>query len=29
MLTAVENGGRMVAYDSHFGAVPGLIVEAP
>lgn len=26
---ALENGGRMVAYDSHFEAVPGLIVEAP
>jgi predicted nucleic acid-binding protein len=26
---ALENGGRMVAYDSHFTAVPGLIVEAP
>jgi tRNA(fMet)-specific endonuclease VapC len=26
---ALENGGRMVAYDSQFGAVPGLIVEAP
>lgn len=27
--TALENGGRLVAYDSHFEAVPGLIVEAP
>ncbi len=27
--TALENGGRIVAYDSHFEAVPGLIVEAP
>jgi tRNA(fMet)-specific endonuclease VapC len=27
--TALENGGRVVAYDSHFEAVPGLIVEAP
>jgi tRNA(fMet)-specific endonuclease VapC len=26
---ALENGGRIVAYDSHFAAVPGLIVEAP
>lgn len=26
---ALENGGRIVAYDSHFEAVPGLIVEAP
>jgi tRNA(fMet)-specific endonuclease VapC len=26
---ALENGGRVVAYDSHFEAVPGLIVEAP
>lgn len=26
---ALENGGRLVAYDSHFEAVPGLIVEAP
>jgi tRNA(fMet)-specific endonuclease VapC len=26
---ALENGGRMIAYDSHFEAVPGLIVEAP
>ena len=26
---ALENGGRMVAYDAHFEAVPGLIVEAP
>ena len=26
---ALENGGRVVAYDSHFAAVPGLIVEAP
>ncbi|MCE9630196.1 MAG: type II toxin-antitoxin system VapC family toxin [Planctomycetia bacterium] len=27
--TALENGGRLVAYDSHFAAVPGLLVEAP
>jgi predicted nucleic acid-binding protein len=27
--TALENGGRVVAYDSHFEVVPGLIVEAP
>lgn len=27
--TALENGGRLVAYDAHFAAVPGLIVEAP
>jgi predicted nucleic acid-binding protein len=27
--TALENGGRIVAYDSHFEAVAGLIVEAP
>lgn len=26
---ALENGGRLVAYDAHFAAVPGLIVEAP
>lgn len=26
---ALENGGRIVAYDSHFRAVPGLIVEEP
>lgn len=26
---ALENGGRIVAYDSHFEAVPGLIIEAP
>ena len=27
--TALENGGRVVAYDKHFEVVPGLIVEAP
>lgn len=27
--TALENGGRLVAYDNHFATVPGLIVEAP
>lgn len=27
--TALENGGHLVAYDAHFEAVPGLIVEAP
>jgi tRNA(fMet)-specific endonuclease VapC len=26
---ALENGGRLVAYDSHFENVPGLIVESP
>ena len=26
---ALENGGRIVAYDAHFAAVPGLLVEAP
>lgn len=26
---ALENGGRIVAYDEHFAHVPGLIVEAP
>jgi tRNA(fMet)-specific endonuclease VapC len=26
---ALENGGRIVAYDSHFEVVPGLIVEVP
>lgn len=26
---ALENGGRLVAYDDHFSAVPGLIIEAP
>jgi len=26
---ALENGGRIVAYDAHFEAVPGLIIEAP
>jgi len=25
----LENGGRIVAYDAHFEAVPGLIIEAP
>ena len=27
--TALEAGGRMVAYDAHFGHVPGLLVESP
>jgi tRNA(fMet)-specific endonuclease VapC len=27
--TALENGGHLVAYDAHFEAVPGPIVEAP
>jgi len=26
---ALENGGRIIAYDQHFEAVAGLIVEAP
>lgn len=26
---ALENGGRVVAYDSHFRHVPGLLVESP
>jgi predicted nucleic acid-binding protein len=26
---ALENGGRVVAYDDHFRHVPGLIVESP
>lgn len=26
---ALENGGRIIAYDSHFDVVPGLLVEAP
>ena len=26
---ALENGGRIVAYDAHFAAVPGLLVESP
>ena len=26
---ALENGGRLVAYDNHFENVPGLIVESP
>lgn len=26
---ALENGGRIVAYDDHFRQVPGLIVESP
>lgn len=26
---ALENGGRLVAYDEHFAAVPGLLVETP
>ncbi|MEX0670132.1 MAG: type II toxin-antitoxin system VapC family toxin [Pirellulales bacterium] len=26
---ALENGGRIIAYDSHFSVVPGLLVEAP
>lgn len=26
---ALENGGRVVAYDDHFGRVPGLLVESP
>ena len=27
--TALEHGGRVVAYDDHFGRVPGLLVESP
>jgi len=26
---ALENGGRVVAYDDHFGRVSGLLVESP
>lgn len=26
---ALENGGRVVAYDDHFRKVPGLLVESP
>lgn len=26
---ALENGGRLVAYDDHFRHVPGLVVESP
>jgi predicted nucleic acid-binding protein len=26
---ALENGGRLIAYDDHFRHVPGLIVESP